>query len=235
MGLYGVFAVYFSLGFSNMTRGNPKLPKKIGTESTSPPNPYILAVFTATLAGIISVVGGYFTADFQARQAITQKQHEYRVMAYTGFLDKTDRSKAPAISQLLSIGSMADHLATDVEIQAFEDRIAGLLKKYDAQDIYWQLNADLNILRLHGSSRVSEICDDILKSLLLRDSEINWAAYPPNIVASHNAWKIAQEKGTAYGWEKRVTSDERLMIVTISKLTQLLIEQLRAEIHSTTT
>jgi hypothetical protein len=218
-----------------MSRGNSKLPKKAETKSTYLPNPYLLAVLTATLAGIFSVVGGYFTAEFQAKQAIAQKQNDYRVIAYTGFLDRTDRSKAPAISQLLSIGSMADRLATDGEIQAFEDRIASLLKKYDAQNIYWQLNADLNILRLHGSSRVSEICDDILKSLLLRDSEINWAAYPQNIVAFHEIWKVAQEKGTAYGWEERVTSDERLMIVTISKLTQALIEQLRAEIHSTTT
>jgi hypothetical protein len=218
-----------------MSRGNSKLPKRVRTKSTNPLNPYFFAVFTATLAGIFSVVGGCFTAEFQAKQAIVQKRNDYRVMAYTGFLDRTDRSKPPAISQLLSIGSMADHLVTDGEIQAFEDRIASLLKKYDVQDIYWQLNADLNILRLHGSSRVSEICDDILKSLLLRDSEINWAAYPQNIVAFHDVWKIAEEKGTADAWEERVTSDERLMIVTISKLTQVLIEQLRAEIHSTTT
>lgn len=212
-----------------------EVPKQAKTKSTNPPNPYFFAVFTATLAGIFSVVGGYFTAESQAKQVIAQRQHDHRVMAYTGFLDRTDRSKTPAISQFLSIGSMADHLATDGEIQAFDDRIASVLKKYDAQNIYWQLNADLNILRLHGSSRVSEICDDILKSLLLRDSEINWAAYPLNIVVFHDVWKVAQEKGTAYGWEERVTSDERLMIVTISKLTQALIEQLRAEIHGTTT
>jgi hypothetical protein len=218
-----------------MIRGNSKLPKKVDTRFTNPPNPYFLAVFTATLAGIFSVVGGYFTAEFQEKQATTQKQQDYRGVAYTRFLDKMDRSKAPAISQLLSIGLMADHLATDAEIQAFEDRITSLLKKYDTQDIYWQLNADLNILRLHGSNRVSEICDDILKSLLLRNNEINWAAYSPNIVAFYDSWKVAQEEGTAYGWEERVTSDERLMIITISKLTQLLIKQLRAEIHSTTT
>lgn len=218
-----------------MSRGNSKLPKKVDTILTNSPNPYLLAVFTATLAGIFSVVGGYFTAEFQAKQAIAQKQQDYRVMAYTEFLDKTDRSKSPAISQLLSIGLMADHLATDAEIQAFEDRIATLLKKYDTQDIYWQLNADLNILRLHGSSRVSEICDDILKSLLLRDNEINWTAYSPKIAAFHNTWKVAQEEGAAYVWEERVTSDEQLMIVTTSKLTQVLIEQLRAAIHSITT
>lgn len=217
-----------------MSRGNSKLPKKADTRPTKSSNPYVLAVFTVTLAGIFSVAGGYFTAEFRAKQAVAQKQHEYRVMAYTGFLDKTDRSKAPAISQILSIGSMADHVATDGEIQAFEDRIASLLKKYDAQDIYWQLNADLNMLRLHGSSRVSEICDDILKSLLSRDSEINWAAYPPNVAAFHNRWKVTQEKEIAYGWEERVTSDERLMIVMISKLTQVLIEQLHADIRGTT-
>ncbi len=199
--------------------------------TATPPNPYVMAFLTATLAGLFSVIGGYFTAGFQARQAIAQKQLEYRVGAYTAFLDKTDRNKAPAISQILNIGTMADHLATDGEIQAFEDRIAELLKKNDAQDLYWQLNADLNVLRLHGSARVAKICDDLLKALLLRDHEINWTDYPPEVTAFHDRWKMAQKKGIAYGWEERVSADERLMIVTIAKLTQILIQQLRTEIH----
>jgi hypothetical protein len=195
----------------------------------------VVALLTATLAGLFSVIGGYFTAGFQAKHAVAQKKLEYRVGAYRAFLDKTDRSNAPGISQLLSIGAMADHLATDGEIQAFEDRIATLLKEHDSQDLYWQLNADLNILRLHGSERVAEICDDILKALLLRDEEIDWTNYSPEVVALHDRWKVSQEKGVAYGWEERVSGEERLMIVSIAKLTQVLIEQLRSEIQGTST
>lgn len=179
-----------------------------------------------------SIIGIYYTADFQAREAIAQKQFEYRVLAYSAFLEKTDHNKVPAISKILTIGSMADHLATDGEIQEFEDRMARFLKKHNAQDIYWQLNADLNSLRLHGTPRVAEICDDILKSLLLRDHEIIWSKYPVDLVSEHDSWSAAQDKGQADGWTERVSSDERLMIVMISKLTQALITQLHNEIHS---
>ena len=214
-----------------MARLTTKPAKKGEAKVAGSPNAYAMAIFTAVLAGIFSVIGSYYTAELQEKQAITQKQFEYRVLAYTTFLDKTDHAKAHAINQILSIGSMANHLATDGEIQAFEDRIASFLKKHDAQDIYWQLNTDLNTLRLHGTPQVAEICDDILKSLLLRDHEIVWSKYPSDLVAIHDRWRTAQEKGDAYGWVERVAIDERLMIVMISKLTQVLIAQLRKEIH----
>lgn len=200
-------------------------------EGGKQPNPYLMALMTAALAGLFSVIGGYFVAGVQARYATAQKQLEYRANAYGAFLDKTDRNRAPAIGQILNIGTMAEHLATDGEIQAFEDRIAEFLGKHSEQDLYWQLNADLNVLRLHGSGRVSSICSDILLALSLRDNQINWSAYPPDVIAFHEWWKVGQEKGVAYGWKERVSGEERLMIVTIAKLTQVLMQQLRLEIR----
>ena len=199
------------------------------TGTPSPQNPYVIAILAATLAGFFSVVGGYFAASFHARHAIAQKRFEYRVEAYGVFLDKISRNKI--ISQLISIGGMADHLATDSEIQDFEDRIGQLLKRHDAEELYWRLDTDLNILRLYGTIRVIEICDDILKALVLRDEEIEWKSYSPEIVAFHNEWKMSQQKGVAYGWEERISVEERLMVVTIAKLTQALINQLRLEIQ----
>jgi len=195
------------------------------------PNPYAIAMLTALLAGIFSIIGGYFTADFHARHAIAQKQLEYRVGAYAIFLDKTDRNKSPAVSQILNIGAMAASLATDGEIQGFEDRIAELLRKNDAQDLHWQLNSDLNVLRLHGSTRVALICDDMLKALLLRDHDIDWTQYSKDVQSFHDQWKTHQEHGIAYGWKEKVSSEERLMIVTIGKLMHVLVEQLRNEIQ----
>jgi len=215
-----------------MVQITAKPAMKDKTKVAVTPNPNVMAVFTAVLAGIFSIIGIYYTADFQVREAIAQKQFEYRVLAYTAFIEKTDHTKAPAMSQILAIGSMADHLTTDGEIQEFEDRVSRLLKKHSAQDIYWQLNADLNSLRLHGTPRVAEICDDILKSLFLRDHEIIWSKYPADLVSENDRWNAAQDKGQAYGWTERVSSDERLMIVMISKLTQALITQLHKEIHN---
>lgn len=190
-----------------------------------------MALLTAALAGLVSVVGSYYTAKFQVSQALAQKQTEYRVLAYSAFLEKLDRFNAPGLIQVLTIGSMADHLATDGEIQAFEDRTAELLKKHDAHDLYWQLNADLNTVRLHGTPSVAKACDDILKILLLRDHEVNWSNYSPDVVAFYEQWRGAQDQGVAYGWEQRLTPDERLMVVMIAKLTRVLIAQLRDEIH----
>ena len=207
--------------------------KKLAGGTLHPPNPYLMALLTASLAGLFSVVGGYFAAGFQARHAIAQKQLDYRVGAYEAFLNEINQEKEPSISQLLSIGAMAAHLATDGEIQAFEDQIADLLKKHDAQDLYWQLNADFNILRLHGSTRVGKISDDILKTLLLHDEEIDWTNYSPEVAAFHSNWKASQENGFAYGWEEKISGDERLMIVSIAKLTRILVEQLRWEIQET--
>ena len=190
------------------------------------------ALLIAIVAGLFSVMGGYFGAGIQARHVISQKLLEYRVGAYGSFLDKIDRSKAPALSQILSVGAMVDHLATDWEIQSFENRIAILLKNFDSQDLYWQLNADANILRVHGSPRVAEILDDILKALLLRDAEIDWANYSPEVAGYYRNWKAGQETGTTYGLHERVSGDERLMVVIVAKLMQVLVQQLRLEIQS---
>jgi len=185
----------------------------------------------AVLAGLFSLAGGYFGAGFQARHAVVQLQFAHRVQAYAAFLDKIDRSRAPAISQLLSVGAMGEFMVTDGEIQSFEDRVAALLESHDVQELFWQLNADANILRLHGSPRVAEICDDVLKAIVLRDDEINWTNYALDVAGFYAKWKSAQLQGVAYGWEERFSGDERLMIMTVAKLSQALIRQLRSEIQ----
>lgn len=209
---------------------------KSGNGLSRQPNLYGMAFLTAVLAGLFSVVGGYFVAGFQAKHAVAQKQLEFRVKAYEAFLEKTDHTKTLGIGQLLNVGAIVEDLMpTDGEIQAFEDRIAELLRKHDTQDLYWQLNSDFNILRLHGSTKVTRTCDNVLKALLFRGDEIDWVDYPPEAAAFLEKWKIAQERGKAYGWEEKVSNGERLMIVTVAKLTQVLIQQMRLEIQNTST
>lgn len=196
-------------------------------------NPYFVALLTASLAGLFSIIGGYFVSGFQAKNTTEQKQLEFKVSAYTLFLDKTDENKSPVINQILNIGLTAENLATDSEIQAFENRLGTFLEKNDTQDLYWQLNSDLNILRLHGSARVTVICDDLLKALLLREHEIDWSFYPKDVISSHDAWKNLQAHGQAYGWEEKITPDERLMFISIAKLMNVLVLQLRNEMQRT--
>jgi hypothetical protein len=195
-------------------------------------NPYAMVVFTAVLAGIFSIVGSYFTTQIQTKYAIVQKQLEYRAQAYSGFLEKIDRSRSPVLSQILSIGSLTERVATDSEIQDLEDRLADIFKKTDIQDLYWQLNSDLNVLRLHGSTRVRRMCDDILKALSLKDSEIDWSFYSAEASQFYTEWRDAQKQGLSYT-EPKISDDERLMIVVLGKLFELLIDELRHELQTT--
>lgn len=198
---------------------------------STPSNPYFLAFFTAVLAGLFSVLGGYFVAKFQADSALAQKQIEYRVSAYGAFLKNIDHAGRPLASLLLSFGSLAGKVATDGKIQDFEDRMSAFVQKNDVQNSYWQLSADFNVLRLHGSDEVSEICSDILSALSMRSDEINWARYPEHVSASYMSWKSAENNGF-YAVTPRVSERERMMFITVAMLYEVLINQLRIELRS---
>ena len=189
-------------------------------------SPYKLAFVTALLAGVFSSIGGYFLSNIQAEHVIKAKQFEYRVLAYQSFLEKIDRKKSPLISRLLSIGSLADAVATDGEIQTLENNIFELLEELNTQEAYWMINNDFNILRLHGDAKTREYCDDILLLISLRDFEINWNKYPVKVQTYYKEWRENQDKGIAYGWEEQVSGDERLMVIMVGKLFNTLISHM---------
>jgi hypothetical protein len=196
------------------------------------PNPYLLALLTAVLAGLFSITGGYFTASFQAKNAVLQKQLEYRAQAYTTFLEKIDKTRAPLLAELLNIGSLANNVGSDGEIQELEDRMGALLDKAKPSDIYWQLNSDFNILRLHGTPSVRETCQNLLKVLSFRHWEVNWSTYSPVIQNYYKRWRKIQDKGVVYGWEAKILPDERLMLILTAQLFEVLLGQLRDELRS---
>ena len=191
----------------------------------TPPHLYVIAVLSAVLAGMVSIV----VSHFNGQQAIAQKQMELRVGAYAAFLEKIDTHRAPAIGKLLSIGAIVSHVATDSEIQESENNIGSFLSAHPVQELYWQLSLDFNILKVHGSTQVARICNDILKALMLRDEEIDWSSYSQDVSKFHDVWKSLQEDGEAYGWEERISGEERLMIVTTAKLMEVLIQQFRLD------
>jgi hypothetical protein len=192
-----------------------------------------MAVFTVALAGIFSALSTYYAASFQMKQATFQKQFEYRAKAYSAFLEKIDRVHSPIFAELLNIGSLADHIATDNEIQFLENRLAYLLKKTSPQDLYWQLNSDFKLLQLHGTVLVHTRCEDILKLLVFRDSEVNWSDYQKPIRDYYQRWRDASSNGIEYGFEAKVSNDEWRMIIVVSRLFQSLISQLRSELMQT--
>jgi hypothetical protein len=191
-----------------------------------------MALFTALLAGIFSLSGAYVIAKIQARHATTAKALEYRAQAYSGFLQKLDWERSPLVSRLLNIGSLADRVATDGEIQALEDRIADLLKQLDPQEAYWQLSSDFNLLRLHGDIITDKFCSDILALLSFRHHEVNWAQYSKQTQDYYRKWRKNQNERIAYGWEEKVDKEERFMVVMVSRLFNELIDHLRSGLRS---
>jgi hypothetical protein len=199
-------------------------------KNDSPANPYAMAVFTAALAGVFSIIGSYFGAGFQAHSAVMARQVEMRAEAYAAFFGRIDPQSSPQLSRLLNLGAAAEHLATDAVIQEFEAELADILHKANLQELHWQLNANLNVLRIHGSLPVNRMCDDLLRALILRDEEIDWTAYPDSLQAAHKAWK--SEGRNTLGWEPRVRDDQRLMIVSVAMLMRALVNQMQIEIGS---
>lgn len=202
--------------------------------SVAAPNPYVIALATATLAGLFAVIGGYYAAKFQGHEAVVQKQLEYRVKAYESFLE-SDRVRSSSLSRLLNLGAMADRLATDAEFQAFETQAAALLKKVDTQDLHAQLNSECNLLRLHGSARVVTICDDLIRVWLVHDNEIEWSEYPIDVQSFRAKWEPSEHPGESYGVEPKLAAADRWRIFAFSKLRAILFERLRSEIQGSST
>jgi hypothetical protein len=203
-------------------------------DSVGEPNPYVLSFLTATLAGVFAVVGGHYAAKFQGREAVVQKQLEFRVKAYESFLE-ADRIRSPSLSRLMILGGMADRFATDGEFQAFETQAAALLKKVDTKDLHAQFNAECNLLRLHGSSRVVTICDDLIRVWLVHDDEIQWSEYPLDVQSFRAKWKPSEAPREAYGVDPKLSDADRWRIFALAKLRALLFAQLRSETQQPST
>lgn len=190
---------------------------------------YFTAIFTAILAGVFSIVASYFATSFSGERNTTQKLFEYRIESYVTFVRKTEQQESPALSRLLSFGSMIQHVVTDSEMQLFEDRATEFLEKYDTHHLYWQFDSAIRPLRLAGSTRVNKICNDIQLALMQHDDEVQWPDYSPEIAKRYDHWKSTQESGSAYAIEERISEEDRMMIVAVALLMQALIDQLRSE------
>jgi hypothetical protein len=122
---------------------------------------------------------------------------------------------------------------TDDQIQDLEDKLYNILSKNNTHDIYWRLNSDLNILRLHASDRVNLRADDLLKALALNFHEIQVKNHSEQVQAYYEKWWKAQRDGIAYGYEEKILPEQRFSIIISSKLLQSLIQAMNDEISIT--
>ena len=199
------------------------------------PNPYLVAVFTALLSAVFAIIGFYFTAKLQAENVIIQKQYEYKATAYSAFLSSINKNTSPVIAEILSAGELSKHVVTDEDIQSLEDKFGRLAALNYEYKISLRFDSEFNILQLHGSEIVRRYCEDILSVLALREQSVNWNDYSKEITQLRDRWLAIQINGIAYGWEEKVSDEERVMYVLLSALYKNLLTQLRTEIYSEST
>ncbi|MFQ5915136.1 MAG: hypothetical protein ACE5JS_18345 [Nitrospinota bacterium] len=193
------------------------------------PNPYLLALFTAVFAAVFSVVGIYYTSKKQTERLLFEQRLDSRRRAYVLFLEKIDRERSPHLSRLLNLGSVADRVATDGEIQALEDAFGELATFLQDYELYWQLSNDMSILRMYGSQRIVGYSKALLAVISGLHWEIALEKYPSELQIYYHRWRNAQEKGIAYGWEPKVTDEDRLTLIVAAKLFSNLQDTVRAE------
>lgn len=194
------------------------------------PNPYVMAVFTAVVAAMLSVVGSSYASRAQLRQALMQKELDLRREVYLAFLAKVDRRSGPLMSEILGIGSLADRVTTDGSVQALEDRLDALLKGRQPQTLYVYLNSDLNMVRLAASGEVRILAEDLLSAVYQDFGSIQWTKHPPSMRQYYDHWSNVQREGIPYGWKERVSSDERLAVILTSRLFQDLLDAMAKEV-----
>ena len=88
------------------------------------PNPYVLAVLTALLAGFFSIAGGWYISNRQIDALILEERLVARRQAYQIFVENVSWRSSPELSQLLHLGALVDRVATDGEIQELEDHFS---------------------------------------------------------------------------------------------------------------
>lgn len=188
------------------------------------PQPYRVAIIGAMLAAVFSGILNECTGKHSQP---AQVEHGYTSSQL--FLERLNSSDAPQLARLLSLARRISFLDTDGEIQGFEYQAEALFEKEGLEEIQLQFDIATTPLRIYGSSEVRVILDDIGKALLFRDEDIDWQRYGAMIAARHESMREAQESGSAYGFEERISPEVRLMIFSFTLLNQRLFDQLRLE------
>jgi uncharacterized protein YpuA (DUF1002 family) len=186
---------------------------------------------TALLTTLLSTGSSYFILSNQAKSEKVQFQFELKTSAYSTFLNSISKTQSPIIAEILNAGKLINHSNTDMEIQYVEDSFERFVKLNGESKIYEQLDSHFNLLRLHGSEKVRNKCEDILTVLAYEEFKIDWTKYPQELQKFRAEWLNVQKNGKQSGIELKVRDDERIMFILLTALFQNLIDQLRTEMQ----
>jgi hypothetical protein len=188
------------------------------------PQPYLVALWSAFLAALVSGIG-HLLADSKATKEMTVKDATYLL-----FLKQFNQRDLPELTRLVSLGHQMPKLATDSEFQDFEYQARKLLKNQGIHKLQWQFDTVSVALRIGGSLAIRKLLDDIEKAMSAREDEIDWQVYGQGVADFYRQRRQAEETGSPYGYDELTTSEERLMIATTGVLFELLFEQMRSEV-----
>jgi hypothetical protein len=195
-------------------------------------SPYLMALFVALLSVMGTVITSIQTASLQSKQSITERKAVCQKTEYVNFLSRIDRKSDLVISEILSIGALADKVTTDSEIQTLENHFSKLVERNSLQAIYVRLNSDLNLLRLCGSKEVNQRAEDLLNMLVGDFSAIDVSHYPASFRQYYYHWlELQQGQYRAYVWEERILPEERASLILISAMLRQLLAAMNADIE----
>lgn len=197
----------------------------------SNPNPYLLALFTAALAGIFSFAGSWYVSGKQIEAIVIEERLSSRRLAYQSFIESVTHDSSPLLNRLLHIGSMADSVATDSEVQALEDEFAVVVQQLYTFDTYTKLSSDLAIVRIHGSEAINRIADDLLYVVSFHHYKVDVKNYPESFQNYWISWNDAQKNTNYLGWEPKISGEERFTAVISARLFSYLLETIRQELQ----
>ena len=196
--------------------------------NTSNKHSYLLIVLTAVLTGIVSTAGTYFTTQYQSEQVIKQKKYDNQNIAYENFLSAITSVKNQNLLYIIAIGIMNKSVSTDTSIQSIEDTMYELSK--EENKTLYSLIRQCQDISLYGSQKVQLYCSDMLSVLLNNHYSVDWDQHTSVVNSVRSLW--IDNEGLAYGWEPKVTDEERLKFFVLSAQYIELVEQLKFELNN---
>mgnify|MGYP000326560431 CR=1 FL=1 len=198
------------------------------SDAAGNPNPYIYLLVWGLVAFVASIAGSYLGSEWQLQNTKDEIRFKARHEAYTAF---QEAMKQPPLAGLLALGRRANEVATDSQIQNLEDRMSALVSNNGVEKFYRIVNAECGSLRVTASGAVRDGCEDVLKVLAHRVNGVDWSKYSEKVQDYKERWVRTTEKGRAYGWQKKVSNNDRLAILISSRLLKALGARMNRELH----
>jgi hypothetical protein len=181
-------------------------------------------------------IGAWIYAGTRATEVARMQDpaRKARLELYQRFLANVSADKSALLAEFLHVGSLAELATTDSEVQGLEDALYDLLHVHGGRlNLTLQLRTALDPLVASASPKVQACSEDILHALNAETALVDLRRYPSDVQEFCSEWQRIQREGSTYGWDARVSDDERLGIIMSAKLYRHLLQLLNAEIGQT--